>query len=98
LLKPLIILGMGRTAAKTLLGAPADVGIGKLRGRFAEYNGMPGILISPASQIPVLPTYHPSALLRNQDLKRPAWEDLKILRTKLNELDENYAVRKAWEN
>ena len=31
-------------------------------------------------------TYHPSALLRNEDLKRPAWNDLKVFREKLREL------------
>jgi DNA polymerase len=36
--------------------------------------------------IPLVATYHPSALLRNEDLKRPAWEDLKLLRAKLEEL------------
>ncbi|HOT63251.1 MAG TPA: uracil-DNA glycosylase, partial [Treponemataceae bacterium] len=50
-------------------------GINKLRGRFFEYRG-----------IPVLPTYHPSALLRDETLKRPAWEDLKRFRARLDEI------------
>jgi DNA polymerase len=73
LLKPLIILAVGRIAGQTLLNT--GEGIGKLRGCFYDYGG-----------IPLLPTYHPSALLRNEDLKRPAWEDLKTLRAKLGEL------------
>jgi DNA polymerase len=72
LLKPLIILTVGRVPTQRLLDT--DTGIGKLRGRFHDYRG-----------IPLLPTYHPSALLRNEELKRPAWEDLKTLRAKLSE-------------
>jgi DNA polymerase len=79
LLKPRIILAAGRISAQTLLRA--EEGIGKLRGRFYDYGG-----------IPLLPTYHPSALLRNEDLKRPAWEDLKTLRSKLSELDSGFAA------
>ena len=37
-------------------------------------------------------TYHPSALLRNADYKRPAWEDLKFFRTKLLELSPDYGA------
>ena len=36
--------------------------------------------------VPVLATYHPSALLRDQSKKREAWEDLKLVRQKLLEL------------
>jgi DNA polymerase len=53
--------------------------IGRLRGRFYDYP------VSPDLSIPLLATYHPSALLRNEDLKRPAWEDLKKLRAFLAE-------------
>ena len=31
-------------------------------------------------------TYHPSALLRNEQLKRPAWDDLKMFKAKLDEI------------
>lgn len=79
LLQPRVILCVGRVPAQTLL--KSAVGIGKLRGRFFLYAG-----------IPLLPTFHPSALLRDQSLKRPAWEDLKILRDKLMELDGAYAL------
>lgn len=73
LANPLLILALGRTAAQTLLGTPE--GITMLRGRFYDYRG-----------IPVLPTYHPSALLRDEALKRPAWEDLKLFRAELDRL------------
>jgi DNA polymerase len=73
LLKPRLILAVGRVPSQTLLDT--EEGIGKLRGRFYDYGG-----------VPLLPTYHPSALLRNEELKRPAWEDLKTLRARLVEL------------
>jgi DNA polymerase len=79
LLKPLVILSVGRISTQTLLNTTE--GIGKLRGQFTEYRGFP-----------LLPTYHPSALLRDESLKRPVWEDLKILRGRLAELHESYAL------
>lgn len=72
-IEPHIILVLGRIAAQRLL--QTTDGIGKLRGRFFDYHG-----------IPLMPTYHPSALLRNETLKRPAWEDLKCFRARLLEL------------
>lgn len=71
LLKPRAILTVGRVPTQALLGTTE--GISRLRGRLFEYQG-----------IPLLPTYHPSALLRDESLKRPAWEDLKQLRAFLN--------------
>jgi DNA polymerase len=73
-LKPKFILVAGRVAAQTLLKTSES--IGKLRGNITEYN-------VGDMTIPLLVTYHPAALLRNEDLKRPAWEDLKLLRSKL---------------
>jgi len=73
LLQPRIILSVGRVPTQNLLGTTE--GIGKLRGRFFDYHG-----------IPLLPTYHPSALLRDETLKRPAWEDLNLLRAKMSAL------------
>jgi DNA polymerase len=71
-LKPRAILAVGRVAAQNLL--KTTDGIGKLRGRVFDYGG-----------IPLMPTYHPSALLRDENLKRPAWEDLKRFKTELLE-------------
>ena len=68
LLRPRTILTVGRIASGLLIGTPA--GIGSLRGRTYYYDG-----------IPLIPTYHPSAVLRNPDLRRPVWEDLKRLAT-----------------
>jgi DNA polymerase len=71
ILQPRFILCAGRIAAQTLLNTATP--IGKLRGKFIDFQ-------TGDRTIPFLPTYHPSALLQNEDLKRPAWEDLKLLR------------------
>lgn len=72
-LKPKMILCVGRISAHALL--KSEESIGKIHGKFFDYNN-----------IPLMVTYHPSALLRNEELKRPAWEDLKAFRSKLNQL------------
>ena len=77
LLKPKAILCVGTVAAKNLL--KTEFGVTKLRGQFFEYQN-----------IPVCVTYHPSALLRDNSLKRLAWEDLKFFKTKLLELNPGY--------
>lgn len=78
LLKPKFILIAGRVAMQTLL--KTTEAIGKKRGKITE-------LTVEDAVYPLLVTYHPAALLRNEELKRPAWEDLKLLRSKLNELN-----------
>lgn len=72
LLRPKAILAAGRVPAQALLGTKE--GVGKLRGRVWDYKGLP-----------LVASYHPSALLRNEELKRPAWEDLKLLKSLLPE-------------
>jgi DNA polymerase len=69
-------LAAGKVAANTLLKTTESVG--KLRSKFHELNVNNTVY-------PFLVTYHPSALLRSEDLKRPAWEDLKLLRSKIEE-------------
>ena len=87
LLKPRLILCAGRVAAQNLLKTSA--GINALRGKFIEFKlNQAAVLQNEEMVIPLLPTYHPSALLRDESLKRPAWEDLKLLRTKLGSLNE----------
>jgi len=69
LIKPKAIVALGATAVDGLLGK--TLGITKLRGNWQEYRG-----------IPLMPTYHPAYLLRNQSLseKRKVWEDfLKVM-------------------
>jgi DNA polymerase len=68
LVRPRAILAVGRVAAQNLL--ETSQGIGQLRGRPAVWQGLP-----------FLATYHPSAVLRDESLKRPVWEDLKKLKT-----------------
>lgn len=77
ILKPKAILAAGSTAIKNLLRT--SDGVVKLHGQILSYNG-----------IPLMATYHPSALLHNPMNKRTAWEDLKIFRQKLLEIDPNY--------
>ncbi len=66
-IRPLVICTLGAFAARTLLGV--NQGISRLRGLPHDYRG-----------IPVIPTYHPAALLRNPGWKRPTWEDVQRLR------------------
>ncbi len=70
LLGPKALLCVGRIAAQALLGG--SEGVGKLRGTWRDFEGLP-----------LLVTYHPSALLRDDTYKRPAWEDLKKFRERL---------------
>jgi DNA polymerase len=85
ILKPKIILAAGNTAVKALLHSTE--GITRLRGNFTFYTGT---LADSGINIPLLPTFHPSALLRDESLKLPVWEDMKTLRAKLCELDGDY--------
>ena len=63
LLRPRLILAMGRFAVQSLLRS--DEPIGRLRGRVHRYQG-----------VPLVVTYHPAYLLRNLPDKAKAWEDL----------------------
>lgn len=67
LIKPGLICALGAHAARTLL--KSEETIGRLRGRWHDYHG-----------VPLIPTYHPAFLLRNDSYKKAAWEDLKMLR------------------
>jgi DNA polymerase len=82
LLKPRFILCAGKTAGQTLLRTNETVT--RLRGKFYEF--YPGQIDGYETQdkpIPLLVSYHPSALLHSDTYKRPAWEDLKLLRAKI---------------
>jgi DNA polymerase len=88
LLNPKVILCLGRISVQTLLKTGAS--LGSLRGSFASYRAddtQRGVMT-----IPLLPTYHPSAILRDESYRRPAWEDLKLLRRTLTEKDPDYAL------
>lgn len=76
LIKPEIIVALGSHAAKELLNS--DAAIGQLRGKFHEYYTSEG-----GKPIKVMPTYHPSYLLRNYnyDSRKRVWEDMqKVLK------------------
>jgi DNA polymerase len=66
IMQPKFICALGACAAQALLKTTA--GIGKLRGKFHDYRG-----------VPVLCTYHPAYLLRNPAAKKDVWEDMKRL-------------------
>jgi len=67
LVKPAVILAMGGTAAQTLLNTKQS--LGALRNQIHRVRG-----------IPVIVTYHPAALLRNPNWKKPTWDDVRIAR------------------
>lgn len=71
ILKPRVICTLGLFASQYLLQSAAP--IGKLRGRIFDYHG-----------IPLIPTYHPAALLRNPALKANVWEDVQLVRRTLD--------------
>ena len=72
LIRPKVIVALGATAVEGLLGK--TIGITKLRGQWRTYRN-----------IPLMPTYHPAYLLRNQALseKRRVWEDMLAVMEKL---------------
>jgi len=72
LIRPGVIVALGATAVEGLLGK--TIGITKLRGTWKTYRG-----------IPLMPTYHPAYLLRNQAMseKRKVWEDMLAVMEKL---------------
>jgi uracil-DNA glycosylase family 4 len=79
LARPKVLIFSGGTAAKTLLER-AD-GITRLRGRWLDYR--PGEV---DFTIPVMPTFHPSYLLRTPISKREAWRDFLAVKHKLRAL------------
>lgn len=74
LIKPRVILAVGRVAAQHLTGSTTP--IGRMRGQsYAYENG--------DTRVPIVVTYHPAYLLRSPLEKRKSWEDLKRARTLL---------------
>ena len=73
LVRPKVIVCLGSTPARALLGD--DIRITRDRGVWHLKKG-----------VWFMPTYHPAALLRDADKKRPAWTDFKAIRDKLVEL------------
>ena len=71
LIKPKLIVALGRISGTTLLRM--DDTLKSMRGRLHDYHG-----------IPLLVTYHPAALLRNSNLKKYTWEDFQFIRDFIN--------------
>ena len=70
LLKPRVMLAVGRIAAQNLLAT--DAPLGRLRGKVHHFGEL---------NTPLIVTYHPAYLLRTPSDKRKAWEDLKFARS-----------------
>lgn len=70
IVSPKVIVALGKTAVDGLLGPDPKRKMGRVRGKWAEFQG-----------IPLLPTFHPSYLLRNGTLraKRMVWEDMMLV-------------------
>jgi uracil-DNA glycosylase family 4 len=87
IIQPKVLVALGATAVEGLFGKPMP--IMKIRGTWQDFQG-----------IPVMPTYHPAYLLRNQSLteKRKVWEDmLKVmerLAMAISETQRNYFLTK----
>jgi DNA polymerase len=73
LIRPKLILALGRVAAQSLLDT--DEAIGRLRGRVHQFQN-----------VPLVVTYHPAYLLRNLTDKARAWEDLCLARRTMQTL------------
>jgi len=70
LIRPQVIVALGKPAARRLTGSTKP--IGALRGRWSSYRGTP-----------LMPTFHPAYLLRTPSAKREVWEDLKKVMQRL---------------
>ncbi len=70
IIRPRVICTLGRHAYNTLL--EVDAPISRIRGKMTTFRG-----------IPLLPTYHPSYLLRSQSKITDAWEDMETLKKML---------------
>lgn len=71
LIRPKVLVALGATAAENMLGARKS--LSELRGSVHSYAG-----------IPLVVTYHPAALLRNPNWKKPTWDDVRIARQLLD--------------
>lgn len=66
LIRPEVIVCLGAVAAKALL--QTESGISRLRGKWCSF-----------ANIPVMPTFHPAFLLRQESAKKEAWQDLQLV-------------------
>ncbi|MEO0321125.1 MAG: uracil-DNA glycosylase [Pseudomonadota bacterium] len=77
---PKVLVVTGGTALKAVLG---KTGIMKTRGKWQTLT-VPGPDGQPL-EIPVMPTFHPAYLLRNPEAKRLVWQDLQMIRARLDQ-------------
>ena len=82
LIRPKLIVALGKSAATTLLAV--DATIASLRGRVHRYQG-----------VPLIVTYHPAYLLRNLPDKAKAWEDLCLARATIRALHDAGGLQSA---
>ena len=73
IINPKIVVCLGAMACQTVIDPKAK--ISQTRGRWFTRNG-----------IMIMATYHPAALLRNEQYKRPTWEDFKLIRDEYKKL------------
>lgn len=73
LIKPQIIICLGALASQTVIDK--NVRISKIRGKWFNRH-----------DIRIMATFHPAALLRNEEYKRPTWEDFKLIRDEYKKL------------
>ena len=71
IISPKVIITLGASSTRALL--KSDDVISNLRGKFSQYMG-----------IPLMPTYHPAALLRNPKLKKDVWHDMQKVMALVN--------------
>lgn len=69
IIQPKLIVALGRIAACTILKTKES--LGNMRNQIHKYEG-----------IDLIVTYHPAALLRNPNFKKPTWEDFQLIRDK----------------
>ena len=70
IIQPKLILALGKVAGKSLIGK--DISVQEMRDKVFDYNG-----------IPLKITYHPETLLKNQNLKKLAWDDFKWVKNQM---------------
>lgn len=73
IIQPKLILCLGKISGNTILGS--DVTLKQMRSEKHQFRG-----------VELFVTYHPAALLRNPQWKRPTWEDVKAVRKRYDEL------------
>lgn len=74
IVQPKVIVALGNTAINGLVESEKPLGVTKVRGTWLDFEG-----------VPLMPTYHPSYLLRNstQAAKRQVWEDMLLVMERL---------------